>query len=101
MRDNKAIAAIAIITALGATAFIYVTGHGGFGPGINSRIPEAAGYTLAQQALTLLKPGGQIIIIARDTKTFKNPASDILLQSFQNTVRRARGVIGPLQLLEV
>jgi len=100
-RDSKAIAVIAGIATLGSWALIYFTAHGGFGPGINPKPHEAAGYVLAQQALTLLKPGGQITVIARDTTAFKNPASDILLQSFRKTIRQGGGAIGSVQLLQV
>ena len=101
MRDSKTIGVIAGMTALGAWGLIYLTARGGFGPGINPKPHEAAGYVLAQQALTLLKPGAQITVIARDTSAFKNPASDILLNSFRRTIQRSHASIGALQLLQV
>jgi hypothetical protein len=101
IRDSKAIAVIAIIITLGSCALIYFTAHGGFGPGLNPRPHEAAGYVLAQQTLTLLKPGGQITVIARDTSAFKNPASDILLKSLRKTIQQGGGSIGSVQLLQV
>jgi hypothetical protein len=101
MRDNKIIGVVAGMTALGAWGVIYFSARGGFGPGINPKPHQAVGYVLAQQALTLVKPGGQITVVARDTSSFKNPASDILLQSFRKTVQQARGAIGSLQLLQV
>ena len=100
-RGSKAIAVIAGITALGSWGLIYFTAHGGFGPGINPKPHEAAGSVLAQQALSLLKPGGQIIVIARDTSAFRNPASDILLESFRKTIRQGNGSLGSLRLLQV
>jgi hypothetical protein len=101
IRDSKTIAVIAGSTALGSWALIYFTAHGGGGPGINPKPHEAAGSVLAQQALTLLKPGGQITVIARDTSTFKNPASDILLRSFRKTIEQGGGSVASLQLLQV
>ena len=101
IRDSKAIAVVAGITVLGSWALIYFTAHGGFGPGVNPKPHEAAGGVLAQQALSLLKPGGQLIVIARDTSAFRNPASDILLDSFRKTIRQGRGSISSLRLLQV
>jgi len=100
-RDSKAVVVIAAITALASWALIYFTAHGGFGPGINPKPHEAAGYVLAQQALSLLKPGGQITVIARDTSAFKNPASDILLKNLRKTIQQGGGSISSVQLLQV
>ena len=101
MRDSKVIGSIASLVALGGVAVIYLTARGGFGPGIDPKPHKAAGHVLAEQALALLKPGGQITLLARDTSTFKNPASDILLQSFRDTAQRAHISIRTLQLLQV
>jgi hypothetical protein len=48
-----------------------------------------------------LKPGGQITVIGRDTSSFKNPASDILLRSFRKCIQQGHGSIGSVQLLQV
>ncbi len=56
---------------------------------------------MAQQALTLLKPGGQITIIARDTSTFKNPASDVQMASFRKALRQRRVEVRSVLLLQV
>src|ERR1044071_2925140 len=100
MRDSKAIGAIAGLAIVGAWSAIYFSSHGGFGPTINAKPHEAAGQVLAQQALTLLKPGGQVTVIARDTAAFKNPASDLLLGSLRKTLRQGRAPVA-LQLLQV
>jgi hypothetical protein len=56
---------------------------------------------MAQQALRLLQPGGQVILIARDTTTFENPATDVQLASFRNTLRKAHVTVGLTRLLQV
>jgi hypothetical protein len=61
---------------------------------------EAAGMTLAKQALALLQPGGQITVIVRDTATFPNPASDVQLSSFKKAIR-PRATIGSVVALQV
>lgn len=101
MRDNKIIAALAGVAIAGAWGASYFLAHGGAGPGINPEPHKAAGYVLAQQALGLLKPGGEIKVIARDTSTFKNPASDILLESFRKTIEQGHASIGGLERLQV
>ena len=101
MRDSKVIGAVAGMAMVGAWGMIYFMAHGGVAPGLNTRPHEAAGGVLAEQALALLKPGGQILVIARDTSTFKNPASDILLESLRSTIERAHASIGKLERLQV
>lgn len=100
MRESKVISALAGVALVGAWGLIYFTGHSVI-PGLNPKPHEAAGRVLAEQALALLKPGGQVLVIARDTGTFKNPASDILLESFQKTIERAHASIGKLEKLQV
>lgn len=101
MRDSRVIQGIAGVVTLGAAAIIGLTLGGGFSPGLDSRPPEAVGWYMAQQALRLLQPGGQVILIARDTTAFKNPATEVQLASFRKAVRKARVTIGSTQLLQV
>ena len=56
---------------------------------------------MAQQTLRHLKPGGQVILITRDTTTFENPATDVQLASFRKTLRKARVTVGLIQSLQV
>ena len=101
MRDSKVIATIAGLITVGGAAVIYLTARGGFGPGLDPKPHEAAGQVLAEQAIALLKPGGQITVLARDTSSFKNPASDILLHGFRDRLERAHTSIKTVQLLQV
>src|SRR5690348_16149148 len=101
MRDSKVIGAAAGLASIGAWAALWVSAGGGFGPGINPKPHEASGWMMARQAMKLLKPGGQIVVIARDTTAFKNPASDIQLNSFKATLSDAGIPIGNLLALQV
>jgi len=101
MRDNKAIGAAAILVTVGSWVALWISTAGGLGPGINPKPHEASGWMMARQALKLLKPGGQIVVIARDTTSFKNPASDIQLASFKATLREAGVGIAKVQALHV
>lgn len=101
MRDSKVIQAVAAIVTVGAVVAMAVTERGGFGPRINTEPHRAAGAELAHQALSLMKPGGQITVIIRDTTAFQNPASDFLLESFQRELRRAHASISDIERLQV
>jgi hypothetical protein len=77
-----------------------ITLRGGFSPGIEPQPHQAAGWTMARQTLSLLKPGGQVMVITRDTTEFKNPATDIQLASFKKEMRRAKVSISAVQALQ-
>ena len=101
MRDSKVVRVCAVLLILGACAAICLVKTGGFGPGIEPVLHRATGSVLAQQALGLLKPGGQVIVIARDTSVFKNPASDIQLAAFYKVLSKANATVGRSQLLQL
>ena len=101
MRDSKVIQAVAVIVTVGAVVAMAVTERGGFGPRINTEPHRSAGAEMARQSLSLLKPGGQITVITRDTAAFQNPASDFLLDSFQRELRRAHASISTIERLQV
>lgn len=101
MRDRKIIQAVAAIITVGAVAAMVITERGGFAAGVNAAPHRAAGAELAHQALALLKPGGQITVITRDTAAFQNPASDFLLEGFQGELRRAHAGISTIEKLQV
>jgi hypothetical protein len=101
MRDSKVVGGVAALVTCGAAAAIFVSTQGGFGPSFDQRPHQAVGLAMAQQALGLLKPGGQITVIARDTSTFKNPATDAQLASFRQAVTKANAKISSIQSLQV
>ena len=101
MRESKVIGTISGLTAIAACAAIYFSTRGRIGPEFDATPHEATGQVIAQQALGLLKPGGQISIIARDTRAFKNPASDAQLASFHKAVRNAGASIRTTLMLQV
>ena len=67
MRDNKVIQAVAAVVSLSAVAAMVLTAQGGFAPGLKPEPHRTAGAELARQALSFLKPGGQILVLTRDT----------------------------------
>ncbi|MGO9200066.1 MAG: hypothetical protein ACLQM8_05945 [Limisphaerales bacterium] len=101
MRDSKAVNVIAGLVVLGASAAILFSLRGGFPPRPNPKPHQAAGWMMARLALGLLKPGGQIVIISRDTAAFKNPATEIQLASFKKALRKSHAVIGSIRAIQV
>jgi hypothetical protein len=101
MRDHKAIQIIAVVVTVGAVAAMALVGGGGFGPGTKPALPRAVGAELARQALSFHRPGGQIMVITRDTTAFENPASDFLLEGFERELQRAHAAIDTLQRIQV
>ena len=101
MRESKVIQALAGVVTLGSVVAMTITLRGGFPPRLERGPHEAAGWAMAKQALSLLKPGGQIVLITRDTAEFKDPAADIQLASFKKELRKARANVGAVQSLQV
>ena len=101
MRDSKVIQSLAGLVTLGAAASLCLTLQGGCDPRLDPRPHEAAGWFMAQQALRHLQPGGQVVVITRDTRTFKNPATEVLLAGLLKTLRKARVTVGSITSLQV
>ena len=101
MRDSKLIGSLAGLVILGSVAGASLALTGGWGPKLDPRPHEAAGWGMAQQALRLLKPGGTILVITRDTSVFKNPATDLQLASFKKAIQTAHATLEPLRVFQV
>jgi hypothetical protein len=101
MRESKVIGGIAALVTCGAGLVILFSVQGGFGPSFDAQPHQATGVAMAQQALALLKPGGQLTVIARDTSTFKNPAAEVQLASFRKTLAKVGAKIAVWQALQV
>lgn len=101
MRDSRALQTAACFAIVGSAAAIYLSISGGFGPGIDRAPHQATGVVMAQQALALLKPGGHLVVFARDTTAFKNPASDIQLASFRRELSKVKVPINSVHSLQV
>jgi hypothetical protein len=101
MRDNKIIQAVALVATLSAVAAVVIVGRGGFGPAQAREPHQSVGVALARQAISLLQPGSRITVITRDTSLFPNPATDILMESFQRELRAGHLNISTVEKLEV
>src|SRR6266498_576690 len=87
MRNSKSTDIVSILAASAAFAAIFLSSWE-FGPAVDRKLHSEIGRVLAKEALNLLRPGGQITVITRDTEAFPQPALDALLASFQQEVRR-------------
>lgn len=101
MRDSRVIQVIAGLVTLGAVTAMVITLRGGLPAGIESRPHEAAGWAMARETLARLKPGGQVLLIVRDTTEFKNPATDLQLARFKRELRKAKTSITAVETLRV
>ncbi|HVY69214.1 MAG TPA: hypothetical protein VHH73_04765 [Verrucomicrobiae bacterium] len=100
MRNRTSTGMIAAIVAVFALASIGLATVG-LPPSVNSSLYESIGARLAGQAIAKLGPGGGITVITRDTTSFKQPASDIVLASFQKAARRAGANITAVNPMQV
>src|ERR1044072_7129338 len=84
-RNATNIAAVLIIGSACAAIFLSTSE---FGPTVDRTLHAEIGRVLAKETLSLLRPGGQITVITRDTEPFPQPALDVLLKSFEAEIRR-------------
>jgi hypothetical protein len=88
---------------------MYLSASGGMPPRVDTALHRAVGDAMARQTLALLKPGGQIIVIARDTKAFECPATDCQVDEFVKRLHKAgapitqirRAQLDPLRIVAV
>lgn len=70
-------------------------------PGIDQRPHQALGEVLAAEAIKVMDPGAQLIVIARDPKVFPVRANAVQLESFTRTIEKSRRSIASLQMFKV
>ncbi len=100
MRNRISTNIVAILTASTAFAAIFLSSWG-FGPPVDRKLHWEIGRVLAKEALSLLRPGGQITVITRDTEAFPQPALDILLKSFEQEVCRGGEITVGTQTIQL
>jgi hypothetical protein len=70
-------------------------------PGFDRGPHRALGQVLGQEALKLQQPGGRVILITRETGTFKAPAFDAQAEGLRQTLKKARADISATRLVTV
>lgn len=101
MQDNKLVGTVAAFVALGSSVAIVFWVSDGFGPHLNPAPHEAVGHVLARQTLSLLKPGGRITVITRDTVAFQNPACDVQFAAFRKELAKGGAKIDSIQVIQI
>lgn len=90
MRDHRGIQALAIgICASSVVIASWAQGWIGVDPRPDGTLHQQIGQALAQEALAHAGSGGRVVVFARDTSEFAQPAADMALRSFTNEMRRA------------
>lgn len=56
-------------------------------PPVDRKLHSEIGKALASEASALLRPGGKVTVITRDTATFPQPALDVLITSFARSLK--------------
>lgn len=101
MRDSKTIMGAAAVLICGAWSAVYFSLTGIGKPPMASEPPQLIGRSMAREALDLLKPSGQLLVIARDTTAFENPASDLQLSAFMRGVHQAHAPVRVVRKLQI
>ena len=99
MRNSKGIDIICSLAILAAAAGLYFS-LTFFPAKPNAALHEAIGKQLARSAAELLGAGGNIIVIARDTTEFPQPATDIQLASFRKHLGKSASALAEPQLIQ-
>ena len=107
MRNRKVIDALSL-GAIFISAGIIALSVWALPPKVDSKLYSEIGTVLARQALELLPSGGEILVIARETEAYPQPAMEIGLKEFQKQASRAgvnvtvkRIQLDPLRSVEV
>ncbi len=100
MRDHRGIQALAISTctisvvvASWALGWIHIT------PRPSGTLHQKIGQALAQEALAHAGSGGRVVVFARDTSEFEQPAMDLALRSFTTEMQKAGHPVTDLRLV--
>jgi hypothetical protein len=100
MRNQKLTATFSIAAILiSLTALVSVTWLAP--PKLDRSLHARIGAALAQETLQLLRPGGKVYVISRDTEAFRQPTLEILMQTFQKNLAKGGASLGAVHKLEV
>lgn len=99
MRNSKAINILTIVGLVGGvSAILFCTQQ--LPPTVETGLHRSIGSAMAAQTAALVKAGGSVYILTRDTKAFRQPSLDIQLASFQKAINRAKIPIAAVQLIQ-
>src|SRR5713101_8223888 len=100
MAKKTAKTVVASLIIVGALACLFFSLHE-FGPDFDPKPHEALGQMMAEEAAKLVESEGRVIVIARGTAFFKNPAADVQLQSFYGAMQKAKLKIAATNVIKL
>jgi hypothetical protein len=99
MRNRGSIDAMAIAVILLATAFgLLSLWH--LPPKQDTAVYRDLGRNMAREAVGLLSSGGRLVVITRDTTTYKQPAMQISLDAFKQEAEKSKATV-EMRLVEL
>lgn len=100
MRDHRGIQALAIGTCtISVVIASWVLGWIDVAPRPSGTLHQKIGQALAQEALAHAGSGGRVVVFARDTSEFEQPAMDLALRSFTAEMQKAGHPVTDLRLV--
>ncbi len=100
MRNRKATDIVSILVASAALVTMVLFSWD-FRLPVDRGLHSEIGRALAKEALSLARPGAEMVVITRDTEAFPQPALDILLKSFQREIGRTGHITITTQSLQL
>lgn len=100
MKESPAIRTAAALVALAAAAAALVSATE-FPPRIDHHAHQAVGQALGQEAVRLVKPGGSVVAIRRDSSAFRHPESDAQFEGFAKALASAGVPLASVQALQI
>ena len=100
MRNHRGIQAvsIAVITA-GAAAMVLFAASRNVTPSDDAVLSEEVGRALSAETLARLGGQGRIVVFARDTSEFPQPAADAALDAFRRSLAESGHVVAATRLI--
>ncbi len=100
MANKTAKTVVASLIIVGALGCLFFSLHE-FGPDFDPKPHEALGQVMAEEAAKLVESGGRVIVIARSTAIFRNPAADVQWQSFYRSIQKAKLIIAATNIFKI
>jgi hypothetical protein len=100
MRDHRGIQALSLaVTALGAAALVAFAASRNVPPSDDTVLAEEVGRAVAAETLSLVGGQGRVVVFARDTSEFAQPAADAALGAFRRSLADAGREVAATRLI--
>src|SRR4051794_10897500 len=99
MRSDQVKITGAMVTMAGALLWLFFSSREA-PPKVDWRTHTGLGQVLAEEAAKLVASGGRIVLIARDTKTIRDPAAELQMKGFHEGLRKAKLTLATTNLIK-